>query len=73
MRFKRYAAGICAALLVMTNTVHTSYAKEAPAPVSLSQEQVNQDMKLWYGSPANINTAENSGGEWMQESLPLGN
>lgn len=34
---------------------------------------INESMKLWYTSPANINTAETAGGEWMQQSLPLGN
>lgn len=38
-----------------------------------SQKEVNDAMKLWYTSPANINTAETSGGEWMQQALPLGN
>lgn len=34
---------------------------------------INESMKLWYTSPANINTSETAGGEWMQQSLPLGN
>lgn len=39
-------------------------------PISV-EKAVNQTLKLWYGSPAKINTAESSGGEWMQQSLPL--
>ena len=73
MNIKRCAAGLCAALLALTGTTHVASAAEEQMPLSLSQQDVNRDMKLWYGSPAKINSAENSGGEWMQESLPLGN
>lgn len=52
-------------------------AKPAEAWAAEEQKQVkstiNEAMKLWYTSPAKIDTAENSGGEWMQQSLPLGN
>ena len=39
----------------------------------VSADSVNDDLKLWYTTPANIHTAETSGGDWMQQSLPLGN
>lgn len=49
-------------------------AKEADGKaVKLSAETMNQNMKLWYETPANVNTGGGSGGDWMQESLPLGN
>ena len=38
-----------------------------------SVSHVNDHLKLWYTTPANIHTAETSGGDWMQQSLPLGN
>lgn len=34
---------------------------------------MNENMKLWYTKPATIDTAETSSGEWMRESLALGN
>lgn len=40
---------------------------------STAHAGMNDSMKLWYNTPANINTAESAGGEWMQQSLPLGN
>ncbi len=45
----------------------------ADAARAEQESTVNEAMKLWYTTPANINTAETSGGEWMQQSLPLGN
>ena len=40
---------------------------------SADYNTVNDKMKMWYTSPANIYTSESNGGEWMQQSLPLGN
>lgn len=33
----------------------------------------NENMRLWYKSPADVNTDEGGSGRWMQEALPLGN
>ncbi|MDD3402149.1 MAG: glycoside hydrolase N-terminal domain-containing protein [Hespellia sp.] len=33
----------------------------------------NDNLKLWYNSPSKINTSEGAGGDWMKETLPLGN
>lgn len=34
---------------------------------------INDQLELWYDEEANINTAETNNGDWMKESLPLGN
>lgn len=39
----------------------------------LSAETMNENMKLWYETPANVNSSGGAGSDWMQESLPLGN
>lgn len=58
-------------LTAITSSVPTPLlANEPPAQ---TRRSMNENMKLWYTTPANINTAENAGGEWMQQSLPLGN
>ncbi len=54
-------------------TVCEVFAKEEKQENSVSTESISQSLKLWYTSPANINTQETNGGEWMQQSLPLGN
>lgn len=33
----------------------------------------NSKMKLWYDTPANVNSEDGAGSDWMQQSLPLGN
>lgn len=71
---KKFLAGMCAVLVMPTGTVQNVLAKQPEQVLPVSEEKaMNQELKLWYNSPANINTAESSGGEWMQQSLPLGN
>lgn len=73
-RIRQVIAGMCVGLILPVGMVHTGFAKELESVVpTVSEKSVNQGLKLWYTSPANINTVENSGGEWMQQSLPLGN
>ena len=51
-----------------------TFVSDAQMEVKNSVEStINDNLKLWYTSPANINSAETNGGEWMQQSLPLGN
>lgn len=65
---------MCAVLILPIGSAQTVLAEEPEQNFPISVEKaVNQTLKLWYGSPAKINTAESSGGEWMQQSLPLGN
>ncbi|MGO5443419.1 glycosyl hydrolase family 95 catalytic domain-containing protein [Faecalimonas sp. LCP19S3_D12] len=71
---KKFLAGMCAVLVMPTGTVQNVLAKQPEQVLPVSEEKaMNQELKLWYNSPANINTAESSSGEWMQQSLPLGN
>lgn len=71
---RRVVAGVCTVLLLPFGAMSTGMAKEPEVKSpKMTKQFVNQDLKLWYTSPANINSAENSGGEWMQQSLPLGN
>lgn len=73
-RMKKLLAGMCAVLILPIGSAQTVLAEEPEQNFPISVEKaVNQTLKLWYGSPAKINTAESSGGEWMQQSLPLGN
>lgn len=70
---KVWSCILTAAMLISTvSSAHPvqSYAQTA---VEEKEDAVNEAMKLWYTTPANINTQENNGGEWMQQSLPLGN
>ena len=69
-----------AALVVTAAVVFSSIISSNANMLTVSAEEtatvestINDKLKLWYTSPANINTSENSGGEWMQQSLPLGN
>ena len=72
-RMKKLLAGMCAVLILPIGSAQTVLAEEPEQNFPISVEKaVNQTLKLWYGSPAKINTAESSGGEWMQQSLPLG-
>lgn len=65
---------MCAVLVMPTGTVQNVLAKESEQALPVSAEKsINQELKLWYTSPAKIDTAETNGGEWMQQSLPLGN
>lgn len=71
---KKFLAGMCAVLILPTGSAQTILAEEPEQNLPVSVEKaVNQALKLWYNSPAKINTAESSSGEWMQQSLPLGN
>ena len=71
---KRFFAGMCAILVIPTGMTQNVFAKKPEVITSVSREKsINETLKLWYTSPANINTAETNGGEWMQQSLPLGN
>ena len=70
-RMKKFLAGMCAVLILPTGSAQAVLAEEPEQNLPVSVEKaVNQALKLWYSSPANINTAESSGGEWMQQSLP---
>lgn len=78
MRGKRITKKVVSCMLTAAMLFSTGVsAKPAEAWAAEEQKQVkstiNEAMKLWYTSPAKIDTAENSGGEWMQQSLPLGN
>ena len=69
-RMKKLLAGMCAVLILPIGSAQTVLAEEPEQNFPISVEKaVNQTLKLWYGSPAKINTAESSGGEWMQQSL----
>lgn len=72
-RIRQFLAGICTILVLPIGPVCEVFAKEEKQENSVSTESINQSLKLWYTSPANINTQETNGGEWMQQSLPLGN
>lgn len=48
-------------------------AEHAQEAVETMQESINETMKLWYEEPANVNSGGGGGGDWMQQSLPLGN
>ena len=68
-RMKKLLAGMCAVLILPIGSAQTVLAEEPEQNFPISVEKaVNQTLKLWYGSPAKINTAESSGGEWMQQS-----
>ena len=72
-RIRQFLAGICTILVLPIGPVCEVFAKEEKQENSVSTESISQSLKLWYTSPANINTQETNGGEWMQQSLPLGN
>lgn len=64
-RMKKLLAGMCAVLILPIGSAQTVLAEEPEQNFPISVEKaVNQTLKLWYGSPAKINTAESSGGEW---------
>lgn len=66
-RMKKLLAGMCAVLILPIGSAQTVLAEEPEQNFPISVEKaVNQTLKLWYGSPAKINTAESSGGEWMR-------
>lgn len=70
----RVIAGICAAVMI-TGGIGTPVLAE-PKSTEIHEKRktnINENMKLWYTTPANVSTQETNGGEWMQESLPLGN
>ena len=75
--YKRYfvrrtiAVAVAASMML---AVFGSSGKAVDAGESIAAEAaINESLKLWYTEPANIATAETSGGDWMQQSLPLGN
>ena len=72
-RIRQFLAGICTILVLPIGPVCEVFAKEEKQENSVSTESISQSLKLWYTSPANINTQETNGGEWMQQSLPWGN
>lgn len=72
-RIRQFLAGICTILVLPIGPVCEVFAKEEKQENPVSTEAINQSLKLWYTSPANINTQETNSGEWMQQSLPLGN
>lgn len=73
----RRLAGVCCAAVLSLSAIEPLAALPLAARTSDAEkstpDDVNAAMKLWYKTPANIHTAETSGGEWMQQSLPLGN
>lgn len=71
---KFVAAGVALAMLFsgIGNVPVKATAVNARETV-VKEVTVNEALKLWYETPANVNTAETDGGEWMQQSLPLGN
>ena len=61
-RMKKLLAGMCAVLILPIGSAQTVLAEEPEQNFPISVEKaVNQTLKLWYGSPAKINTAESSG------------
>ncbi|MBR5577808.1 MAG: glycoside hydrolase N-terminal domain-containing protein [Lachnospiraceae bacterium] len=67
-KIKRILAGLMAAAVLLTSRELSSISAG-----QVQAEEKQDTMVLWYETPADINTAESSGGKWMQESLPLGN
>lgn len=73
--------GICIKFMVSLALVGQVFSSISPATkvyaneeaVKLSTEEMNENMKLWYKTPANVNASGGSGGDWVKESLPLGN
>ena len=62
-RMKKLLAGMCAVLILPIGSAQTVLAEEPEQNFPISVEKaVNQTLKLWYGSPAKINTAESSDG-----------
>ena len=58
-RMKKLLAGMCAVLILPIGSAQTVLAEEPEQNFPISVEKaVNQTLKLWYGSPAKINTAE---------------
>lgn len=70
--WKKLVAMISATAMALPLFSSAAYGEVFP-DAEVEEYSVNDAMKLWYETPANINTAESSGGEWMQQSLPLGN
>ena len=64
-RIRQFLAGICTILVLPIGPVCEVFAKEEKQENPVSTEAINQSLKLWYTSPANINTQETHGGEWM--------
>lgn len=70
---KRIVSCILAATMVISTGVSVGSFTTQASEAHGAESSINEAMKLWYTTPANINTAETNGGEWMQQSLPLGN
>lgn len=68
---KILSASLAAMMLFQTLPADCMSVQQVHA--SETKNTVNDQLKLWYKTPANINSAETNGGEWMQQSLPLGN
>ncbi len=58
---------LCLCLIPFT----PSYRKDLS--IKANDSSINSLMRLWYDEEATITPNESSGGEWMQQSLPLGN
>lgn len=71
-KIKQVIAGVCACLLLPCG-MYSNYPVIDVKAAQESKTTMNEEMKLWYTTPANIYSAETNGGEWMQQSLPLGN
>ena len=68
------ALGLGVTLAVSTMLSGQEMKQPVYAMETISEENtINSKLKMWYTSPANIHSAETNGGEWMQQSLPLGN
>ena len=64
---KKTISFVLALFLGMNTMTYTSSTKVQ------ATESINDKLELWYDEEANINTAETNNGDWMKESLPLGN
>lgn len=72
-RMKRILAGACACLLLPWGAYGNDVGMEVKAAQEKNVNSINDALKLWYKTPANIHSAETNGGEWTRQSLPLGN
>ncbi|MGN0329928.1 MAG: glycosyl hydrolase family 95 catalytic domain-containing protein [Kineothrix sp.] len=70
---KRCMAGLGAAVLILSGPGQHMAKVCAAGTKQTAPGTMNENMKLWYDSPANVNTGGGGGGDWMQQSLPLGN
>lgn len=72
---KKAAAAAMALLIAVTGVPDVQAFAAASEGGAVLQEgnEYEQPLRLWYDTPADVNTAGGAGGAWTQESLPLGN